>query len=342
MPRILAAVLSIAMMAGAATAQDEASLRARVQQSPTLENYVALAKFLEAAARYKDAETALTQARDAMPSDLRVYSALADFYRRTDEFDKAVAALRQRIDRQPRNAESHYLLAAAYADKAATDKLLSADEKRALAEKGLAAVDVALTIDPQLTSAQTTKRRLQSLQQGVDAPAPAAIRLPPEDQDFGTDVAFVTVEMASLRKTPDPQGSVVRTVAGGAALVMMSRDASSGWYNVVDADSSDEGWVRVDQVTVRLTKQPKASPFEATRAAQNAQPSVAVINETDLEITLTLSGVKYQIAPKGNLSITVAPGTHKYVASAPGVLPYVGTDSLEAGYKYSWTFFIKK
>ena len=367
------------LLAVRASAQtpDEAALRQKLQNEPRKpDNYFALAKLLEDQARYRDAEIVLLQAREAIPAERDTHAQLASFYTRVGEFDRAIAVLEQVVARYPDNPDYPYVIATYYWDKAYRDPLLSPAEKQVLVAKGLAATDAALKIKPDhveslvyknlllrlqamaekdatrqqrlLAEADALRERAMAImksgkQTKTTPPVAPELKLPPADQDFGMDVAFVIVNTALLRKAPDAQGATVRTMEAGDALVMVTRDPTAGFYNVVDADTSDEGWIRADQVTVRLTKQPKTSPFEATKTNETTQnPTVSVKNDTDLEITLTMGEVKYRIAPRDTLSITIAPGLHKYIASAPGVLPFVGTDTLQAGYKYSWQFYIQR
>lgn len=164
---------------------------------------------------------------------------------------------------------------------------------------------------------------------------------PPPAKDPGIDVAFVNVARATLRTAADPLAAPVRDLPCRSLLVLVSREkTANGWYNVVDADSSDDGWIAAADVGVHFTALPREAPFQQTKVGGDAPPKVTVTNDTDRELSLTVGEQRYRIAPKGNLEITISAGTHKYIASAPGVLPLAGTDKWDAGTLYTWRFYI--
>ena len=126
-------------------------------------------------------------------------------------------------------------------------------------------------------------------------------------------------------------------------LALVSREASGGFYRVIEIESGKQGFVRAEEVEVRFTAQPRAaSPFRAQRVDDTSPPAVTVNNDSDRDITLTLDAEVFSIAPRSERTITVRPGRVSYVAGAPGVIPAMGTEEFARGHVYTWRFWIQR
>jgi len=126
-------------------------------------NYFALARLYEDAGEYQEAERILLAAKDAKPNDAVVYTSLASFYNRQGKFDKTIEALQQRAEKESNNPEAWQTIAVYYQDEARKDARLKDAEKRDYVNKGLAAVDKALSIKPDYADAMTYKGLLLRL-----------------------------------------------------------------------------------------------------------------------------------------------------------------------------------
>jgi len=159
--------------------------------------------------------------------------------------------------------------------------------------------------------------------------------------DPGVDTARVKAASATLRKTPEAKGVVVRRLSNGTLVALLEREPTSGWYHVIHVDTAEEGWIPADVLDVKLTKTTKkASPFLAKQVDTQSPPKVTVINDSDVDMTLTVGGGRHVIAKRSQLSIAMAAGRHPYVGAAPGVIPAMGTQALEIGHEYTWRFWI--
>ena len=58
-------------------------------------------------------------------------------------------------------------------------------------------------------------------------------------------------------------------------------------------------------------------------------------------MTLKLNSEIYSFSPNERKTITLSPGFYDYRASAPGVLPNIGSESMKSNMKYSWEFYIQ-
>lgn len=111
-------------------------------------NYFALARIYEDAGRYEEAEQALLKARDTNPDDVTVYVQMSGFYNRQGEFDKTMEALHKAADIKPDDPQGHQLVAVYYQEKASKDPRLSNPKKIEYIDKGLAAGEKALQLNP--------------------------------------------------------------------------------------------------------------------------------------------------------------------------------------------------
>ncbi|MDR1990656.1 MAG: tetratricopeptide repeat protein [Acidobacteriaceae bacterium] len=147
---------------GADKLNDPAKAEPIVQQMIRMDpgeasNYFVLAKIYEDAGVYDAAEQTLINARNAKPSDPAVYMTLAGFYNRQGQFDKTIEALEARAKAEPNNPDAFQTIAAYYWDETRGDASLTQAQKLNFVQKGLAAVDQAITMKPDFIEAVTFK-----------------------------------------------------------------------------------------------------------------------------------------------------------------------------------------
>ena len=69
--------------------------------------------------------------------------------------------------------------------------------------------------------------------------------------------------------------------------------------------------------------------------------NIKIKNNTTKNATINVGSKSYKFKPHETRTITnLKPGQYSIMASAPGVIPYVAVDNIEAGYEYSWEFYI--
>jgi tetratricopeptide (TPR) repeat protein len=119
--------------------------------------YFQLARLYEDAGAYAEAEQMYQNAKNVRPKDAIVYQQIANYYNRQGQFDKTIEALQQRAELEPTNPEAYQTISAYYWDETSRDVRLNDAQKRAYLEKGLEAVDKALSLKPDYVDALTYK-----------------------------------------------------------------------------------------------------------------------------------------------------------------------------------------
>jgi tetratricopeptide (TPR) repeat protein len=151
------------------SAQAEPVLIKMIQLDPgEPSNYAVLAKIYEDAGLYDVAEKVLLMSKDAKPKDAGIYMQLAGFYQRQGEFDKTIDALNHRAEIEPNNPEAFQTIAGYYWDETRSDSSLTDQEKRQYIDKGLDAVNKALSIKADYVEAITFKGLLLRLEANIE------------------------------------------------------------------------------------------------------------------------------------------------------------------------------
>lgn len=143
------------------------------------ETLYVLGKVYEDAARMEEAEQAYLRAAAISPNKPEPYQYLAGFYDRVGNWEKAVEAFQKRAENDPNNPEAFHTMAVWLWAKADKDYKLSAAEKRSFIDRGLAAEDKALAINPDYFEALTYKNillRLKALSEPDRAKQAALIK----------------------------------------------------------------------------------------------------------------------------------------------------------------------
>jgi tetratricopeptide (TPR) repeat protein len=120
-------------------------------------NYEALGKLYEEAKRNDDAERSFKKAVEVKPGDGSSYVTLAGFYNRQGNFPKTMEALAGRAQAEPNNPDAWHTMAAYYWDETYRDARLTPQTKKDYIEKGIAADEKALAINPDYAEAMVYK-----------------------------------------------------------------------------------------------------------------------------------------------------------------------------------------
>lgn len=145
----------------------------------------------------------------------------------------------------------------------------------------------------------------------------------------------------NLREGPGTEFAIIRALPAGTQLFIISLEEENGFYNVINIQTNEFGFVSKAYVKLgEEVPENKEGIFTKSGNSDTYNPEVEVYNNTIKTLTLKLNSANYTFIPQEKKKITLPPGTYKYIASAPGVIPYYGNDSLLGNYTYTWEFYI--
>jgi hypothetical protein len=171
--------------------------------------------------------------------------------------------------------------------------------------------------------------------------APKTRKSASERNDIGVDYAIVTAERGYLRKNADLSSTVLLEVPKGDLLVLLNTAPDGSWHNVLHVKTNQEGWIHRNAVAAYYTKNPKPKltiPGRDTGSLKN--PSLEVKNDSNKELTLKIGETRYVFYSQETKTIQITPGKYSFYASAPSVIPDFGEENFQAGYVYTWRFYI--
>lgn len=151
-----------------------------------------------------------------------------------------------------------------------------------------------------------------------------------------------TTQQVNFRSGPGKDSKIISLLAAGNQLFIISTDTKSDYYNVIDIATDKEGYVHKsfielgDKVEVN-----EGEVFSPVGELSNEKPQINVHNNTTISMTLKLNNDVFTFAPDEKKVITLNPGKCNYRASAPGVIPYAGYQSIESNMEYQWVFYIE-
>ena len=165
------------------------------------------------------------------------------------------------------------------------------------------------------------------------------------DRDTGVDVARVSVKKANLRASADVKSDIILELPQGNLLVLLAKESSGGWYNVIDVETSQEGWIHGNNIEVQFTNERQISKPTLARTAterSDANPYVIIKNDSENTLYLKLGANRYVIEPNYSKRVDLISGSYKFYATSPKVLPDIGEISFERGAYYTWRFYTQK
>ena len=150
-----------------------------------------------------------------------------------------------------------------------------------------------------------------------------------------------TNENVNFRSSPSSNSTVYMTLNPGMALFIVDLKKNNGYYSVIDIATNTEGYVHSNYVTIsEQIPENTADVFSPTSKSTKYKPELSIYNRTNTNLTLKLNNISYSFSPYQRRTITSSVGKCSYIASAPGVIPYYGSQNLESNYEYSWEFYI--
>ena len=135
--------------------------------------------------------------------------------------------------------------------------------------------------------------------------------------------------------------AVISSLKIGTQIFIVSLETENDFYNIIDIGTNKEGYIHKSFAKVgQEIKKNEQGMFTPNGQTENYNPEIEIYNNTKLTLTLKLNSEKYNFAPQEKKTITLIPGACNYRASAPNVIPNIGTENIKSNYNYTWQFYI--
>ncbi len=158
---------------------------------------------------------------------------------------------------------------------------------------------------------------------------------------FSQSYLGTVTKLVNFRKGPGTDYSIISTMKPGTQIFIISLETENGFYNIIDIATDKEGYINKSFVKpVREVESSKEGIFSPSGETSNYNPDVEIFNNTSLTLTLKLNSETYAFHPKQKRTISLTPGAYQYRASAPGIIPNIGTEELQGNTAYTWQFYI--
>ncbi|MEO5675166.1 MAG: SH3 domain-containing protein [Chitinophagales bacterium] len=153
-------------------------------------------------------------------------------------------------------------------------------------------------------------------------------------------IGWVTKQV-NFREEPSTESRIIMSLKPGSEVFIVSLETEDDFYDVIDIKTNQEGYVYKSYVKVgEEVKKNDQDVFTPTGSSINYNPSAEVFNNTNVTMTLKLNSESFTLAPHEKRTLTLSPGNYNYRASAPNVIPLIGTDNFEKNMDYTWEFYI--
>ncbi len=150
-----------------------------------------------------------------------------------------------------------------------------------------------------------------------------------------------TIKQVNLREGPGTDYQVLRSLPQGSQLFVVVDQVENDFYPVVDIGSNVEGFVHRSFVKlIKILEENREGVFTPTGRTSSNLAELEIYNRTELTLTLKLDEKTYTFRPHERTTLKVEPRRYSYRASAPGVLPDFGSETIDSGTAYSWEFYI--
>lgn len=148
-------------------------------------------------------------------------------------------------------------------------------------------------------------------------------------------------KQVNFREGSSSDDNIISYLKPKTQIFIVSLETENDYYNVIDIATDREGYVHKSYVKVgKLISKSNESVFSPTGKSSNYNSEVKIFNNTSKTLTLKLNSELYHFSPYETKNINLTPGEYDFRASAPGVIPYIGTENLNSNQGYSWQFYI--
>ena len=150
----------------------------------------------------------------------------------------------------------------------------------------------------------------------------------------------VTIQV-NFRTGPGTDYEIINSLKPGTQIFIVSVDTENDFYNIIDIKTDKEGYIHKSFIKLeRLIEKNESGLFTPSGKTSTYNPEIEIFNNTSKTLTLKLNNEVYSFSPRQKKRITLSPGDCSYRASAPGVIPNIGTENMESNMNYTWQFYI--
>ena len=148
-------------------------------------------------------------------------------------------------------------------------------------------------------------------------------------------------KQVNFRESPYTDAPILSSLKAGDQIFIVSLETENDFYSIIDIEENTEGYVHKNFVKVgELVKENDQGIFTPTGETTSYNPEIEIFNNTDVTLTLKLNSQSYSFSSQEKRSLNLTPGSISYRASAPGVIPNIGTENLRSNEGYTWQFYI--
>ena len=150
-------------------------------------------------------------------------------------------------------------------------------------------------------------------------------------------------KQVNFREGPGTDYPIVSSLKEGTQIFIVSLEKEKEFYNIIDIATDVEGYIHKSFVKVeREIKKNEQGMFTPSGKTTNYNPEIEIYNNTYITLTLKLNSEIFSFDPQQKKVITLSPGTCNYRASAPNVIPNIGTEYMQSNQGYVWQFYIEE
>jgi hypothetical protein len=159
---------------------------------------------------------------------------------------------------------------------------------------------------------------------------------------FSQSYLGAITKQVNFRQGPGGDYEIISSLKPGTQVFISSLETENDYYNVIDIATNKDGFVKKSFVRVgKLVSRSTESVFTPDGQSSDYKPEVKIYNNTSKTLTLKMNAELFYFSPYETKNISLYPGEYDFRASAPGVIPYIGTENLNGNQSYSCNFILK-
>jgi hypothetical protein len=160
---------------------------------------------------------------------------------------------------------------------------------------------------------------------------------------FGFSQSYLgwVTKQVNFRQGPGTDFGVISSLREGTQIFIVSLEDENEFYNIIDIATDEIGYVHKSFIKIgEIVEKNERGIFTPSGKTSSYDSEIEIFNNTSFSLTLKLNSETYKFSPKQKRTIILSPGIYNYRASAPNVIPNIGTEFMESNMGYSWQFYI--